>query len=109
MLQWNVYIEDINSGRIEVYNIFSHSMFRHACLDALSDFSEDREALSKRVRGALQYYFWSKCEWETVVVSLIPTARSVPRKIDVCEQVVLNWEAFLLYLFEHKNELNGQV
>lgn len=82
MLEWNVYVEDINAGKIKSYNIFKHGSFyadlyrkikdyKKAVKQAVKPAEHTRalEDLKTCVRPILMYYFWSKCEWEVVISS----------------------------------------
>ena len=93
----------------------------------------DKE-FNERVRRECLYYFWGKCEWEIILTDWPPhitikeierlnkevedhiknwgaPARSVTpdlevsRKIDVYDQLQLNWEIFLQYVKDHKKEI----
>ena len=105
-LIWNTYISNFNSGLIEVHNIFHHAAFRDGCRKAAKKFSEDREAFAEQVRKELMYYYWSKCEWE-IVLEHWPSGgdRFKDMKIDVYDQVQLNWPVFIDWLWEHRKEL----
>ena len=67
MLEWNVYLEDFNSGEIKVWNIFNHWSFYDACLKARKKFKEDKEAFANDIKGWLRYFFWAKCEYEIIL------------------------------------------
>ena len=83
------------------------------------------------MRRHLFYYYRSKCEWEVVITSWVPHITiselnrlneerertlkehnrepyslyvnpDVGEKIDVYEQVMLNWNLFLDYVWSHK-------
>ena len=89
---------------------------------------------NERVRRECLYYFWGKCEWEIILTDWPPhiiikeverlnkevedhvknwgiPARSVTpdlevsRKIDVYDQLQLNWEVFLQYVKDHRKEI----
>ena len=52
------------------------------------------------VHGSLFYYYRSKCEWEVIVSSWPPSDRVPERKVDVYDQVMLNWDVFIGYVWE---------
>lgn len=89
---------------------------------------------NERVRRECLYYFWGKCEWEVVLTSWPPyiTVEEIGRlnkeiedhvknwgsparvvspnldidmKIDVYDQLQLNWNIFLQYVKDHKKEI----
>ena len=108
MLTWNVYIGNINSKEIEMFNIFDHWKFTEDCQENLKENGGSRERFVEQLRRDLMYYFWSKCEWEVIVSHWPPNERCRYRKIDVCDQVLLNWTHFVDYVWENRKELlNG--
>ena len=106
-LVWNVYVEDINRRKIEPHNIFDHYSFIKDAKRALRKFGTDRDAFLEEIRHCLMYYYWSKCEWEVIVSSWPPNppGREVETKIDVYDQIRLNWEHFCDYLWENRGKL----
>lgn len=67
MLCWNVYYSDFNTREIKVFNIFDHWSFYDACRKAKRKFKDDKDGFANEVKSWLQYYFWSKCEWEIIL------------------------------------------
>jgi len=102
-LVWNVFYHNFNTDRIEAYNVFQHHSFQTA-VTAHSKKIKDREAFSEAVRREAQYYFWSKCEWEILISPWISRDQHNVRKIDVYEQLRLNWEPFIDYLWRTLKE-----
>lgn len=124
---WNVYRENANTKKIEVYNIFDHASFKRDVQEAYTTCKTQKEFVEK-LKRTLMYYFWSKCEWEVIItdwpthVSVAEVERmsaeiakyeadyghkpystgvnlKVAEKIDVYNQVMLNWEAFVNYVW----------
>ena len=116
MLTWNVYYGDFNSGLIKEHNVFDHyglledlgkflrRLDRNKELKALPE-EKKKEAFAKELKTLLMYYYWSKCEWEIIISHWPPSERTKDTKVDVYEQVVLNWDHFLDYAWEHRKEL----
>lgn len=104
-LSWMVFCEDVNARRIEPYNIFRHTGFKKECVKAAQTFDKDKDGFSKEIMRWLKYYFWSKCEWEIVLSSWPVDDRTPKEKIDVCDQVLLNFDAFVDYIWERKGLL----
>lgn len=129
-LKWNVYTHNFNSKEIKIFNIFDHSRFLEDVKKDLKKYA-DKEEFSERLRGHLFYYFGSKCEWEVVITSWVPHITiselnrlneerektlkeynrepyrlyvnpDVGEKTDVYEQVMLNWDLFVDYVWSHK-------
>ena len=109
MLEWFVYCEDVNRRVIEPYNIFSHSGFLKDCCKAAKSYPKDKDGFSSEVQRWLKYYYWAKCEWE-IILSAWPNDESAQReKIDVYDQVMLNFDVFIDYLLENKHLLKEAV
>ena len=90
--EFNVITENINTDKIEIYNVFNHDLFRTDCEDAWADYllTRDIESFKKSVKSSLIYYFWAKCEWEIVVYGW-----NAEEKLDVYDQVMMNWDIFI--------------
>lgn len=105
--KWNVYVFDCNRRSMKDYNIFRHSGFvKYLCeiyqkeLLSAVDFQEE-------VRRELQYCFWSKCEYEIVLTEWPPhedVSQDVREKIDVYDQITLNFDRFIEWLYTDYQE-----
>ena len=124
---WNVYYRDINTRQIKIWNIFNHSSFREEVIN-LKKKKLPKWEFAKRLERKVLYYFGSKYEYEVVVTSFPPyidkkeldrlnTAYEeyntkygryplridaypeIGEKIDIYEQVLLNWDAFVNYVW----------
>lgn len=102
-LVWNVYVHNVNQDTIELYNIFQHRSFCKSLYKAkvkyLKKDNFNFEYFMEEVRKELMYYFWSKCEWEILIKAWV--GGKVEKRIDVYDQVIMNWELFKEYM--HKN------
>lgn len=103
-LSWYVYRQDANSGKIEPWDIFGHWRFRQDIIELLKRLDEntDRADFAKDVKSNLMYYFWSKAEYEIILKNWI--GKNCEIKIDVYDQVMLNFDKFIDYLWGHKKE-----
>lgn len=102
MLTWNVYIENINARRIEVYNIFDYG--NGYLLDELKKMkneSESKEEFLDKMDRELKYRFWSKCEWEIILSDWPPSKKFNEKKVDVYQQIRLNWDVFGDYVWKN--------
>ena len=104
-LSWNVYMEDFNRNVIMTRNILDNRYFRDDCRKAARLHKQDKEAFSESVKGHLMYYYWSKCEYEIILTAWPPRENFNDKKIDIYDQVMLNWDRFIDYLWEHRKEL----
>lgn len=105
MLVWNTYCGNFNSGEIEVHNVFDHWRFLEDCRKNAKKNGEDKDAFAEQLKRDLMYYYWSKCEWEVIIDHWPPSERFRSEKIDVYDQVLLNWDLFVEYVWQHVGEL----
>lgn len=102
-LVWNVYHRDINRNKIDIYNVFNHYSFSEEAAKLLKK-KLTREKFSEELKGWAMYYFWSKCEWEVIITSWPPHIKEnkldIGEKIDVYDQLALNWDKFVDYVYE---------
>lgn len=131
-LKWNVFNE--SSGEIKVINIFEYSYtFLKDLLEAKRKYKDNFEQFADRVRSSLQYCFWSKSEYETVITTWPPYVESeelnrlnkekhereirnrpfyrdavnltTRYKIDIYTQIMMNWDRFIDYIWNNKHLL----
>lgn len=131
-LEWNVYLENFNSRTIEAFNVFDHFRFQDDVKKALKQ-ARNKKDFAEEIRHALMYYFWSKCEYEIVITSWVPRISkkelerlndsfkednekygrepasiwvepNVFKKVDVYEQIALNFDIFVDYIWSHKKK-----
>ena len=127
-LTWNAYIEDRNSNTIKVFNIFNSFRFISDIIKANNRYKNDFEFLQE-VRSSLMYAFWSKSEYEVIITSWPPYIEkeeferltkedikyrtwlnlSMGEKIDIYNQVMINWEAFKLYLLTNRRLIPKKI
>ena len=103
-LKWNVFIFNTNSKKIEVYNIFDHFSF-YNCVKADLKKIKDKKEFENSLRSHLMYYFWSKAEWEVIIAPWVGGDREKSKaKIDVYDQIIMNFDLFLDYVWSHKEK-----
>ena len=129
-LEWNVYYEDFNAKTIRPLNVFQHHGFCEDVEEAMKK-SLTYEKFSHEIKRSAQYYFWSKSEYEVVITSWPPYIETeeellrlvnekankfllgqstkylnirpvVGEKIDIYDQLMLNWDRFIDYLWREK-------
>lgn len=101
MLTWNVYYGNFNAKKIETFNIFKHTYFLNDCVHNLKH-NKDKDSFAKQLKRDLMYYFWSKCEWEIILSDWPPSDTFCKEKIDVFDQVMLNWDIFVDYIWNNR-------
>ena len=129
-MTWKVFRENPNSRVIEEFDIFRHSSFVKDVQKLLKE-NVTKEEFSEKLRRILIYYFWCKSEWEVVITSWPPyidkaeldrlgkkyeeyhnnyghypycldVRPTVGEKVDIYSQVMLNWDHFVDYVWQHK-------
>ena len=103
-MKWNVYIYNINRQKIEAYNIFEHGFFLHEIKNAIKK-ANSKDNFEERLKSELRYYFWSKAEWEVIIAPWCGNKNPDEIKVDVYDQVMMNWEIFVDYVWENKDKL----
>ena len=103
MLEWKAYCHDRNERKIEPFNVFDHASFLDDCKKNARKNAKDYDRFCDQLRKDAMYYFWSKSEWEIVITPWVGQAPDV--KIDVYDQIMINWEHFCKYVWEHGAEL----
>ena len=73
--------------------------------DFLAKASRLRDGVSVSEIQEELYYFWSKCEWEVLVTPWISPRESEKKKIDVCWQIMNNWDVFVDYTWANRKKL----
>ena len=104
-LDWKVIYYDINGRKIDTYNVFKHSSFASEVEMELNK-CETKEEFAEKLRKSLQYYFWTKCEWEILISPWAGGRADEAIKVDVYWQVRNNWQLFLDYVWSAKT--NGK-
>lgn len=107
VLNWYVYRENYNTKEIEIFNIFEHTRFKNEVISLINN-KLTKEEFKEKIRSLLFYYYAFKCEYEVVLTSfpyhIKDNNLTVGRKIDIYQQVMLNFEQFINYLWSMRNE-----
>ena len=102
--EWYVYVSNFNSKEIETFNVFHSYSFLRGCKESFKRYKlpDQYDELVEGIRRAAAYSFWSKCEYETVITELFSRDGFNEKKIDVYQQLMLNWDSFVEYTIKHK-------
>lgn len=101
LIEWYAFYHDINRRKIIKWNIFEHSTFRDKVEDILKE-NLTKEEFSAQLKKELMYYMWSKSEYELILHPWIGEANDV--KIDIYDQVTMNWGSFVDYVWKFRKE-----
>ena len=64
-----------------------------------------RDEFEDGLKKYLMYYMWSKCEYEIILSPW--TGRADDIKIDVYDQIMMNWNSFVDYVWSLKEIKKG--
>ena len=95
---YNVWIWDFNSDSLESYDViprFVESIKRYI---KPKNLPKTKEALNEILESDARYYFWAKCEYEMIIHGW-PEQKN-DQKVDVYQQLKLNWPIFLDFFWE---------
>ena len=104
MIKWNVFLEDFNHKKIIIWNVFDHYSFYESLKKGLKKYKEKKE-FSEYLKREAMYCFWSKCEYEIILSDWPPSNKFKNEKVDVYDQLNLNWDAFIDYILENKEKI----
>lgn len=101
-MEWNVYYHDSNAKKIIQWNIFKHGSFRKEVYDLLKS-DLNKEDFIEQLRKSLMYYFWSKSEYQVLILPWVGEANDI--KIDIYDQVMMNLDKFSEYVWLNKDKI----
>lgn len=105
-LKWIVLLPN-QTYNITTYNIFNNLSFMAGLMDLKARFKKDKSiVLKEQVKRLLMYSFWSKAEYEIIIKSLFEKEE---HKIDVYEQVMLNYDVFYDYLMNNWKQIPAKT
>ena len=129
MLSWNVFREDFNKREIVYYDIFKSGHWEKKAKELKKKYPKFKD-WSKEFKAELMYQYWSRSEYEVVITSWPPYIEAkeldrlyqeredrekawgnkilrinprltTARKIDIFEQLDMNWKVFANYVWEN--------
>ena len=100
-IEWYVYYYDSNAQKIIRWNVFKHGTFKKE-VDKLLREKLTKEEFANKLKTEVAYYFMSKCEYEIILCPW--TGRADDIKIDVYDQIMMNFDKFVDYCWSFKSE-----
>lgn len=110
-MKWEVFRYDINQRKIVHWDIFEHYSFINDCMviyNELCSMKIDFLEFQKRVESKARWYFWCKSEHEILIRGWCGAKGDEEIKVDIFEQLKLNWEAFIANLICYLEDLKGR-
>lgn len=106
-LEYNVLLPDINNEDGYVFNVFRSARFQSCLMNLKATYEKNNELdLHEEIRRCVAYCFWAKAEYEIEVKCLFGKKE---HKIDVYEQIMLNFELFFKYLILNWSEIPSKT
>lgn len=102
LIEWYVYYHDSNAQKIIKWNVFNHGTFAEKVNKLLRE-NLSRDEFADGLKKYLMYYMWSKCEYEIILSSW--TGRADDIKIDVYDQIMMNFDRFVDYCWSFKSDI----
>ena len=81
--------------------MFNHGSFKNE-VDMILKEKLSKEVFTEKLRREVMYYFWSKCEYEIILSPW--TGRADDIKIDIYDQIMMNFDRFVDYVWSFKSE-----
>ncbi len=129
MLSWNVWLEDTAKKTIIAYDVFKGGYWQEI-INKLMHESINKAEFAEKFKAKLKYQYWSRSEYEISLTSWpayvevtrledlkksvdfekqqwgtqpdrVAVPLTVARKIDIYEQLLLNWDPFINYVWEN--------
>ena len=107
-MEWNVFYHDINKQEITTFNIFKHGRFNNDVQKNLKEI-KDKDEFANALKSDLMYYFWSKSEYEIIISPWCGGNGTEDIKVDIYRQVMNNWDIFLDYVWNSRNNTIKEV
>lgn len=101
IIEWYVYYHDSNAQKIIKWNVFNHGSFKNE-VDKILQENLSRDEFADSLKKYLMYYMWSKCEYKIILSPW--TGRADDIKIDVYDQIMMNFDRFVDYCWSFKSE-----
>lgn len=99
-MEWRVYFHDFNGQKIVPWNIFKNWRFKESVEKLVNNKKLDREEFREKLRIELMYNFWSKTEYEVIIKPWVGDGDEI--KVDIYDQVMLNFDKFVNYVWSFK-------
>lgn len=100
-MEWYVFYHDSNKQEIIKWNIFNHGFFTKEVNKLLKE-KLTKEEFSEKLRNKLMYYMWSRAEYEVVITPWVGQAED--EKVDIYDQVRMNWDRFANYVWSFRKD-----
>lgn len=106
-MEWYVYRHDSNKGKIVKYNVINTGVINHL-IERLNQIKKEKgrwnyDDFTVAAMQIYRYYYWGKCEHEIIIKEWV--GKEAEEKVDVFDQLMLNWDIFVDHLYDYVIEL----
>ena len=99
-LEWNVWFYDINAKEIKSYNIFKNIGLMNSLYKLKRQLKDhNQEWFLEEARKQIMYYYWARSEYEIIIKPWVSEKPEV--KVDIYDQVYLNWDRISEYIWNN--------
>lgn len=106
-LKYYVVEDDFNRAKMVTVNIFNYRHVIKSELDRIAKLPTEKrpsfEEFDDTIRRCVMYQFWSRCEYEIVIHEWATNPRW-HKKVDVYDQLRLNWDYFINQCWEYTTQ-----
>lgn len=104
-LKFNIAYENFNCRELMTVNVFDYVFIKEE-LDKIAkrkpEKRPDFNTFNKEINSLMIYHFWGRCEYEFIISSW-PSGRW-ETKVDVYEQIKLNWDLFIRQCWDYTTQ-----
>ena len=129
-LTYYVYVENLNKRKIEKYNVLNDGIIDEFKKRMKEQHIIDKRKFAEMAEQVIMYHYWSRSEWEIILTDWPPHIKleeltnlnneleqykkdhdrepysltvnlKTAEKIDVYDQVMMNWNIFIDYVWEN--------
>lgn len=104
-MQWIVYRHNINSDKIEPWNVFDHGGFLNDITNNFKRNKTNKIKFEEELRLDLFYHYGHKAEWEVLIIPWCGGQNTKPVKVCVYMQVMNNWDLFSEYVWSSLSKI----
>ena len=106
-MEWYVYRHDSNKGKIIKYNVVNTGVINHLT-EMLNQIKKEKghwnyDDLKEAAKQVYMYYYWGRSEHEIIIKEWV--GKEATEKVDVFDQLMLNWDIFVDHLYDYVIEL----
>lgn len=111
-MKYNVMFYDLVERKFKSLNVFRHVGFKRGVLELFEKHKNDKDKFLKELDLEAFYHFNCKVEFEIMVIPLLYTVKvggedGGEKKIDVYDQLRMNWDIFTEYTWKALREREG--